>query len=80
MSTGKATITSGANQQEVDLPDGNTSVGELLNNYATALNIPTGGDGDNARKILVNGQEQTDDYVVQAGDQIEAVREAGDKG
>lgn len=70
-----ATLISGANTQEVELPEERITIADIIARFATVMNIP-----DGSRQVLVNGKSAAETDVVKAGDQIEVVREAGSKG
>lgn len=65
-------VVSGASSQNVDLAG--KTVGDVRAFMAQALNIADGA------QALVTGHSVGDDHVVAEGDQIEFVREAGEKG
>ncbi|OGZ14782.1 MAG: hypothetical protein A3J08_04380 [Candidatus Lloydbacteria bacterium RIFCSPLOWO2_02_FULL_51_11] len=76
MSARQATLISGANIQEIDLPEGAiTIVGVVIARYATVMNIP-----DGKRRVLLNGKSVVETTTVNPGDTVEVVREAGSKG
>jgi hypothetical protein len=62
----------GANQQDVDM-DGLT-VREVTSQLEDIMNIPT------PHQVFLGGQTVSDDCVVHAGDRLEIVKPAGEKG
>lgn len=71
----KATLISGANAQEIDLPGESVTVADIMARYATLMNIP---EGD--RQVQLNGETAAETNVVNPGDTVEVVRKAGEKG
>jgi hypothetical protein len=67
------TITCGVNQLPTDRVV-NLSIGDIRRKYRDQLNIPQG-----ARAVL-NGRQSGDDVQVKDGDELEFVKETGEKG
>ena len=65
-------VVSGASAQNVDMAG--KTIGEIRSFMTQALNIGSGA------QALVTGHSVGDDHVVAEGDQVEFVREAGEKG
>jgi hypothetical protein len=66
------TVVCGANEQEMDV-DGLT-VREITSQLEDIMNIPI------PHHVFLGGQTVTDDCVIHAGDRIEIVKPAGNKG
>ena len=75
MGSRTARLVVGANEQPLNLEGENLTIGEMIRRYGTQMNVPT-----DDRQIHVNGQPKRENYVVQPGDQVEIMREAGQMG
>lgn len=69
-------LITGANYQDVPLTGEMKTVRDVLQHYAVAMNI---GNPDQV-KVMRNGDQATQDDVVNPGDSIEFIRPAGSKG
>jgi sulfur carrier protein ThiS len=75
VATRQVTVVSGANTQNIDLPEGEeVTVANLLARYGEFLNVRR---ADN--NILVNNEPVNAERVVRPGDRVEFVRPAGQK-
>jgi len=67
------TITCGVNSLPTAKVIG-SSVGEVRRSYREQLNIPAGA------RAIVNGRPGNDDTTLKSGDELEFVKETGEKG
>lgn len=72
---GTAILTSGSVRLEIDLDDDCATLGQLIDTFRDAANIPS-----NAT-IAVNGDtDYSYDYELQDGDEVSATKTSGSKG
>lgn len=73
----QATLISGANEVDVDLPvDEQMTLAELIAKYKTVANVP---EGEGA-EVRVNGEPANSEQTIRSGDEVEVIRRAGVKG